>query len=180
MCLNCLKGYLAEEWETLSWPRLVWSLPETSCWSLIFRVKSPDLVIFNEHVVNDVAPEVGEHEGAGDQEVEHSDFDFADGEGEAEDVEAESEMNKSCDTKKSTITWHCVTYCWSPDPPPPGYQGWSLGIWKQLMQSGQWSGWADVCMRESRPGAQYWSLRLRVPTESRLRPFLGNSGWDRK
>ena len=51
------------------------------------------LVIFNERVVDDVTPEVGEHEGAGDQQVEHRDLDFADCEGEAEDVKAERDIN---------------------------------------------------------------------------------------
>ena len=55
--------------------------------------KCAHLVIFNEHAVDDVAPEVGKHEGAGDQQVEHRDLDFADCEGEAEDVKAECYMN---------------------------------------------------------------------------------------
>ena len=53
---------------------------------------SADLVILNEHGVDNIAPEVGEHEGAGDQEMEHGDLDFTNCEGEAEDVHAESEM----------------------------------------------------------------------------------------
>ena len=55
--------------------------------------QSDHLVILDESVVDDVAPEVGEHEGAGDQQVEHRDLDFADCEGEAEDVKAERDMN---------------------------------------------------------------------------------------
>ena len=53
---------------------------------------SADLVILNEDVVDNIAPEVGEHEGAGDQEVEHGDLDFTNCEGEAEDVKAERDM----------------------------------------------------------------------------------------
>ena len=53
---------------------------------------SADLVILNEDVVDNIAPEVGEHEGAGDQEVEHGYLDFTNCEGEAEDVHAESDM----------------------------------------------------------------------------------------
>ena len=53
---------------------------------------SADLVILNEDVVDNIAPEVGEHEGAGVQEVEYGDLDLTNGEGEADDVHAESDM----------------------------------------------------------------------------------------
>ena len=49
---------------------------------------STDLIFFYKHAVDDIAPEVGEDEGAGDQEMEDCDLDFADCEREAEDVEA--------------------------------------------------------------------------------------------
>ena len=50
---------------------------------------STDLIFFDKHAVDDIAPEVGEDEGAGDQEMEDCDLDFADCEREAEDVEAD-------------------------------------------------------------------------------------------
>jgi len=43
-------------------------------------------VVLDQGGVDDVAPEVGEHEGAGHQQVENGDLHLANCEGEAEDV----------------------------------------------------------------------------------------------
>ena len=46
-----------------------------------------DLIRLDDGVVDDVAPQVGEDEGAGDQEVEDSYLYFTNSEGEAEHIE---------------------------------------------------------------------------------------------
>ena len=48
---------------------------------------STDLIFFDKHAVDDIAPEVGEDEGAGDQKVEDSYLYFTNSEGEAEHIE---------------------------------------------------------------------------------------------
>ena len=50
---------------------------------------STDLLILDDGVVDDVSPEVGEHKGAGHQEVKDCDLDFSDCEGKTEDIEAD-------------------------------------------------------------------------------------------
>ena len=45
---------------------------------------STDLLVLDDGVVDDVSPEVGEHEGAGHQEMKDCDLDFSDGEGKTE------------------------------------------------------------------------------------------------
>ena len=55
---------------------------------VISKVEESYPVVLDQGGVDDVAPEVGEHEGAGHQQVEDGDLHLANSEGEAEDVEA--------------------------------------------------------------------------------------------
>lgn len=55
---------------------------------VISKVEESYPVVLDQGGVDDVSPEVGEHEGAGHQQVEDGDLHLANSEGEAEDVEA--------------------------------------------------------------------------------------------
>ena len=59
---------------------------------VISKVEESYPVVLDQGGVDDVTPEVGEHEGAGHQQVEDGDLHLANSEGEAEDVEAKVKL----------------------------------------------------------------------------------------
>ena len=80
---------------------------------VISKVEESYPVVLDQGGVDDVAPEVGEHEGAGHQQVEDGDLHLANSEGEAEDVEAKVKLYSI------TLPYKLFTsFFYSSDPTP--------------------------------------------------------------
>ena len=80
---------------------------------VISKVEESYPVVLDQGGVDDVTPEVGEHEGAGHQQVEDGDLHLANSEGEAEDVEAKVKLYSI------TLPYKLFTlFFYSSDPTP--------------------------------------------------------------